>query len=206
MNTKPKLLLLPALLWACCAFAQKTLLYCGRLIDPKTGQVLTEMTVVVTGNSVTGVSKGYTAASAGDKVIDLKNRTVMPGLIDAHVHLEDQTSPDRQLRGFTQNMADIAFNSTVYARTTLMAGFTTVRDVGGRGVNISLRNAINKGLVVGPRYIRLGRSFRRQGVTPIPRMDTVMGCMRTRNIRRRWPTARMPVSRPCGKCIKKAPI
>ena len=66
MNTKPKLLLLPALLWACCAFAQKTLLYCGRLIDPKTGQVLTEMTVVVTGNSVTGVSKGYTAASAGE--------------------------------------------------------------------------------------------------------------------------------------------
>ena len=157
MNTKPKLLLLPALLWACCAFAQKTLLYCGRLIDPKTGQVLTEMTVVVTGNSVTGVSKGYTAASAGDKVIDLKNRTVMPGLIDAHVHLEDQTSPDRQLRGFTQNMADIAFNSTVYARTTLMAGFTTVRDVGGRGVNISLRNAINKGLVVGPRVYTAGK-------------------------------------------------
>src|SRR5215472_5540409 len=120
---KPKLLLLLALLCACCAYSQKTIIYCGRLIDPKAGQVLTEMTIVVTGNSITAVQKGYTAAGAGDKVIDLKNRTVMPGLIDAHVHLESETSPDRQLKGFTQNPADIAFQSTVYARTTLMAGF-----------------------------------------------------------------------------------
>src|SRR6185312_4015198 len=163
MNTKPKLLLLPALLWACCAFAQKTLLYCGRLIDPKTGQVLTEMTVVVTGNSVTGVSKGYTAASAGDKVIDLKNRTVMPGLIDAHVHLEMETSPNAQLKRFTQDDADIAFQSSVYAKTTLMAGFTTVRDLGGSGVNISLRNAINKGLVKGPRVYTAGKAIATTG-------------------------------------------
>jgi imidazolonepropionase-like amidohydrolase len=155
--SKPKLLLLFALLWASFAYCQKTIIYCGRLIDPKAGQVLTEMTIVVTGNSITAVEKGYAAAATGDKVIDLKNRTVMPGLIDAHVHLEDQTSPDRQLRGFMQNMADIAFLSAVYARTTLMAGFTTVRDVGGRGVNISLRNAINKGLTVGPHVFTAGK-------------------------------------------------
>ncbi|HVS98265.1 MAG TPA: amidohydrolase family protein [Puia sp.] len=158
MNTKPKLLLLLlAISWVSGAIAQKTLLYCGRLIDPKAGQVLTEMTIVVNGNRISAVSKGYLPADAGDKVIDLKNRTVMPGLIDAHVHLEDQISPDRQLRGFTQNLADIAFISTVYARTTLMAGFTTVRDVGGRGVNISLRNAINRGLVVGPHVYTAGK-------------------------------------------------
>jgi imidazolonepropionase-like amidohydrolase len=154
---KPKLLLLFALLWASFAYSQRTLIHCGRLIDPKAGQVLTEMTIVVTGNSIAAVQKGYMSAAEGDKVIDLKNRTVMPGLIDAHVHLEDQTSPDRALRGFMQNMADIAFLSTVYARTTLMAGFTTVRDVGGRGVNISLRNAINKGLVIGPHVFTAGK-------------------------------------------------
>jgi imidazolonepropionase-like amidohydrolase len=130
--------------------AQRTLIYCGKLIDPMAGQVLTEMTVIVSGNMVSAVQKGYAAVAADDKVIDLKNRTVMPGLIDCHVHLEDQQSANQQLKRFTQNEADIAFQSTVYAKTTLMAGFTTVRDVGGTGVNVSLRNAINKGIVIGP--------------------------------------------------------
>ena len=138
-------------------FAQRTIIYCGKLIDPKAGQVLTEMTVIVTGNTITAVQKGYTAAGSDDKVIDLKNRTVMPGLIDSHVHLEDQQSANQQLKEFTLNEADIAFQSTVYAKTTLMAGFTTVRDVGGTGVNIALRNAIRKGLVVGPHVYTAGK-------------------------------------------------
>ena len=137
--------------------AQRTLIYCGKLIDPKAGKVLTEMTVIVNGSAVEAVQSGYAAAGAGDKVIDLKNRTVMPGLIDAHVHLEDQQSANQQLKEFTLNEADIAFQSTVYAKTTLMAGFTTVRDVGGSGVNISLRNAIRKGLVVGPHVYTAGK-------------------------------------------------
>ena len=138
-------------------FAQRTIIYCGKLIDPRAGQVLTEMTVIVTGNTVTAVQKGYMAAGSDDKVIDLKNRTVMPGLIDSHVHLEDQQSANQQLKEFTLNEADIAFQSTVYAKTTLMAGFTTVRDVGGTGVNIALRNAIRKGLVVGPHVYTAGK-------------------------------------------------
>jgi imidazolonepropionase-like amidohydrolase len=154
---KTKLLLIAALLWASALYSQRTILYCGRLVDPKAGAVLTEMTVVVTGGTVTSVEKGYAAAAAGDKVIDLKNRTVMPGLIDAHVHLESQSSPNAQLKEFTTSTADIAFQSTVYAKTTLMAGFTTVRDVGGSGVNIALRNAINKGLVVGPHMYTAGK-------------------------------------------------
>jgi imidazolonepropionase-like amidohydrolase len=159
---KPKLLL-PAFLWACCAlssfsvFSQRTILYCGRLIDPKAGQVLTEMSVIVAGGSISAVQKGYVASAAGDIVIDLKNKTVMPGLIDSHVHLEDEFGPNSQLLGFTKSEADIAFASTVNAKTTLMAGFTTVRDVGGTGVNIALRNAIKKGLVVGPRMLTAGK-------------------------------------------------
>src|SRR5580658_3555289 len=137
--------------------AQRTLIYCGKLIDPMAGQVLTEMTVIVSGNMVSAVQKGYAAAATDDKVIDLKNRTVMPGLIDCHVHLEDQQSANQQLKRFTQNEADIAFQSTVYAKTTLMAGFTTVRDVGGTGVNVSLRNAINKGIVIGPHVYTSGK-------------------------------------------------
>ncbi|HXO73956.1 MAG TPA: amidohydrolase family protein, partial [Puia sp.] len=107
--------------------------------------------------TISAIQKGYLAASPGDKVIDLKTRTVLPGLIDAHVHLEHETSPNAQLKGFTMSDADYAFQSTVYAKTTLMAGFTTVRDVGGSGVNISLRNAINKGIVVGPRVYTAGK-------------------------------------------------
>ena len=151
------LFLLPLLLGAFGVLAQKTILYCGRLIDPKAGAVLTEMSIVVSGGNIASVEKGYVAAGAGDKVIDLKSRTVMPGLIDSHVHLEDQFDAQTQLRGFTMGTADIAFQSTVYARTTLMAGFTSVRDVGGTGVNIALRNAIRKGLVVGPHVYTAGK-------------------------------------------------
>ena len=155
--------LLPFLLTACAVSAslfvlgQKTILYCGKLIDPGSGKVLTEMSIVVTGNTITDVQQGYIQAGTGDQVIDLKKRTVMPGLIDAHVHLEHETSPNRQLQEFTMNESDIAFQSTVYAKRTLMAGFTTVRDLGGTGVNISLRNAIKKGLVAGPRIYTAGK-------------------------------------------------
>ena len=87
----------------------------------------------------------------------------MPGLIDMHVHLESETSKDQQVKKFTQNEADIAFQSTIYAKKTLMAGFTSVRDLGGSGVNISLRNAINAGTVVGPRVFTAGRTIATTG-------------------------------------------
>ena len=112
----------------------------------------TAMTLVVENGRVLAVEKGYaTPTGAQDKVIDLKNRTVLPGLIDCHVHLEGETSKEEYLREFTQNPADVAFGSLDHARKTLLAGFTTVRDLGGSGVNVALRNAINQGKVVGPR-------------------------------------------------------
>jgi len=137
--------------------AQHTIIYCGRLVDVKAGQLLKEMSIVVDGNTITDVVKGYAAAGPNDKVIDLKTRTVMPGLIDAHVHMEHETSPNRFEQEFKLNKADIAFLSVGYAEKTLLEGFTTVRDLGGSGVNISLRNAINKGLVKGPRIYTAGR-------------------------------------------------
>src|SRR5664279_973907 len=111
-------------------FAQRTLIYCGKLIDPKTLTVQTEMTILVSGNLVVDVQKGYTVAGLDDKQINLKHRTVMPGLIDAHVHLGNQTSRDQYINSFLENPTDYAIKSTVYAETTLLAGFTTVRDFG----------------------------------------------------------------------------
>jgi imidazolonepropionase-like amidohydrolase len=114
------------------------------------------MSIIVEGKTISDIQKGFIPAQTGERIIDLKNRTVMPGLIDCHVHMEGETSSD-QVKEFRENIADIAFESTKYARTTLMAGFTTVRDVGGVGVNIALRNAIRKGIVVGPRIYTAGK-------------------------------------------------
>src|SRR5688500_45624 len=87
----------------------------------------------------------------------------MPGWIDMHVHLETQTSRTGYSDRFTTNPPDIAFKSVGYANTTLMAGFTTVRDVGGSGVNIALRNAINSGVITGPRIFTAGKSIATTG-------------------------------------------
>jgi len=132
--------------------AQKTYLQCGNLIDTESGKLLSEMTIVVEGNKIIEVNKGYIFSNnSEDKLVDLKSKTVMPGLIDMHVHLEMQMSPSIYIESFTANEADVAFNSIKYAEITLMAGFTTVRDLGGSGVNVSLRNAINSGGIIGPR-------------------------------------------------------
>ena len=131
--------------------AQKTYIYCGQLIDVKKNEVQKEMTIIVEKNKITDVLKGYATAFVGDTAIDLKAMTVMPGLIDMHVHLEGETRKGDVIDRFIRNPADIAFESAKYANITLMAGFTTVRDLGGTGVNISLRNAINKGFIIGPR-------------------------------------------------------
>jgi imidazolonepropionase-like amidohydrolase len=145
------------------AFAQKTYIQCGKLIDGLSGKAQSEMTIVVEGKLITDIQKGYTSGGQGDKVIDLKNKTVMPGLIDCHVHLESQGSKNSLIEGFTLTDADVAYHAQVYAKRTLMAGFTTVRDLGGSGVNISLRKAVARGMVDGPRIITAGRAISASG-------------------------------------------
>lgn len=132
-------------------FGQETLLHCGKLIDTKNGKVLTEQTITVSGTKIIKVESGYASAKSGQEVIDLKSKTVMPGFIDMHVHIEGETNPKRYLETFTKNEADVAFTAAEIAERTLMAGFTTVRDLGGSGVNVALRNAINAGTTRGPR-------------------------------------------------------
>jgi len=140
-------------------YAQRTVLHCGTLIDCVSGEARKEVTVVVEAGKIVSVEKGYQPALESDKVIDLKSKTVLPGLMDMHVHLEFEFRKGGSIDKFTMNTADYAFNSVGFARTTLMAGFTTVRDLGGSGVNISLRNAINSGKITGPRIYTAGKSI-----------------------------------------------
>ncbi|GAB3954191.1 amidohydrolase family protein [Spirosoma harenae] len=144
-------------------FAQRTLIHCGNLFDGVSNNVQPQMTIVVEGAKITAVQKGYTAASGQDKALDMKSKTVLPGLIDMHVHLETQTRRGGTIDGFTSNPADVAFRAARFAKTTLLAGFTTVRDLGGSGINVSLRNAINAGLVEGPRVLTAGKSIATTG-------------------------------------------
>ncbi len=141
------------------ASAQQTIIHCGTLIDGKSNTAQKEMSIIIEGEQIISVVKGYAKAGSGDQVIDLKSQTVMPGLMDMHVHLESETGPQKYLERFVLNDADVAFNSIVYAERTLMSGFTTVRDLGGTGVNISLRDAIAAGKVKGPRVITAGKSI-----------------------------------------------
>ena len=143
--------------------AQKTYLHCGQLVDVKTGKMLSSVTIVVEGRTITDIQKGYITSGSGDKVIDLKKYTVMPGLIDMHVHLEGETRKGAVADRFIRNPADIAFESLKYAEVTLMSGFTTVRDLGGSGVNVALRNAIASGKVTGPRIFTAGKSIATTG-------------------------------------------
>ena len=155
-----KILLLLALTFVFNVSAQDLFLHCGKLIDTKSGEVLKKKTVVVSGKKIKSVLDGFvTPQGREDKIIDLTDKTVMPGFIDMHVHIEGQSSPSRYIDAFTKNEADVAFGSIKYAKRTLMAGFTTVRDLGGSGVNISLRDAIARGDVKGPRIFTAGKAI-----------------------------------------------
>lgn len=159
-----KILSLLLLAFTAVTFAQKTYIHCGKLIDTQNGRVLTEKTIVVSGNTISSVEDGYVnPTTSTDKIVDLKTKTVMPGWIDMHVHIESETGPTKYLEEFMLNDADIAYNAQEIALRTLMAGFTTVRDLGGSGVNVSLRNAINDKKVTGPRIFTVEKSLATTG-------------------------------------------
>jgi len=152
------------LLFTCAPALAATILHCGKLIDVSAQRVLTQMSIVVDGQTIRRVETGFINGAPGDRVVELRAHTCMPGLIDSHVHLTEEYSANSDIDRFRLNPADLAFRSTVFAERTLMAGFTTVRDVGGAGnVNIALRNAINQGLVKGPRVYTAGRSIATTG-------------------------------------------
>ncbi|HEY4772514.1 MAG TPA: amidohydrolase family protein [Steroidobacteraceae bacterium] len=133
-----------------------TAVHCGHLIDTEAGKLLGESTVLIRGKRIDSVASGR-QAPPGATEIDLSNETCLPGLIDSHTHLTHQTSPSAYVDKFHWNTADYALRSTVYARRTLLAGFTTVRNVGDQEYDsVALRNAINAGVIEGPRIYTAG--------------------------------------------------
>jgi imidazolonepropionase-like amidohydrolase len=160
----PFRLLACLLLFMSPAVIADTLVHAGRLIDGVNDEVMTERTIVIAQGRITAVEKGYREATANDVVIDLRNHTVLPGLIDLHTHLSNEMSRDNYIREFTDNTGDIAFRMPKYAEITLMAGFTTVRDLGDSdNLTVALRDAIARGDITGPRIFTAAKSIATTG-------------------------------------------
>lgn len=131
-------------------FAQKTYLHCGNVYDMTNQRAKKEITIVTEGNRIIEINKGFIEVPNDANYIDLKDQTVLPGLMDMHVHIEHESSKTRYMERFSMEDADVALKASQYCEKTLMAGFTVVRDLGGTGVNVSLRSAIDKGYIIGP--------------------------------------------------------
>ena len=142
--------------------AQVTIIHCGVLIDGKSDNTSKVMSVLIDKGTIIDILEGYMDPGTGDTAIDLNNYTVLPGLMDMHTHLSGESNPKKYMERFTLDLDDYAYQSIRFAERTLMAGFTTVRDLGGP-VNTSLRDAINKGHLVGPRIFSAGKSLATTG-------------------------------------------
>ncbi|PTS89839.1 MULTISPECIES: metal-dependent hydrolase family protein [unclassified Caulobacter] len=139
------------------ALAETLFVQAGRLLaDPATGKVETARTVVIENGKVVRIADGY-VSEPGGKVLDLKDSFVLPGLIDSHVHLTNEQSPNSRLNEVTRSPADEALVGAGFARKTLLAGFTTVADLGATNQAIfALRDGIRRGDVIGPRILAAG--------------------------------------------------
>ena len=141
-----------------------TLIHAGRVIDGLSDKVLVEQTVVVDAGRIVAIEPGYRVAGAADRVVDLRSSTLLPGLMDMHVHITSEYSRSSELDRFKKDGPDVALDGALFASRTLQAGFTTVRDLGdGFRASIALRNAINAGKLAGPRIFAAGKSIATTG-------------------------------------------
>jgi imidazolonepropionase-like amidohydrolase len=149
---------------ATAAQADKYLIHAGMLIDGESDEARRELSVSVENNTITKVEKGYIDPAPGQILIDLRDQTLMPGLMDLHTHIDTQYGPKTYTESLFIDKADRALRATGYARKTLMAGFTTVRNLGSRqAVGLNLRDAINAGYIDGPRVYAAGDSIATTG-------------------------------------------
>ncbi|GAA0855072.1 amidohydrolase family protein [Aliiglaciecola litoralis] len=142
-----------------------TYIHAGKLITADSDKVKNKVTVVVDGNIIKSIESGFVSGTPNDTVIDLSEYTLMPGLMDMHTHLTfEQSGPGSYLQRFTLNEADYALQSVGFAKKTLMAGFTTVRNLGdSHNETVALRRAIDRGLIEGPRVFTAAKSIATTG-------------------------------------------
>ena len=154
-------LLLPAALLLCAnAASAQTFIYCARMLDGVELAVHQDMTIEVQGNRIAAVHDGRHDATS----IAFEDSTCMPGLIDAHVHIISEQNPDAFANRFRLDPADYALAAVPLAERTLLAGFTTVRDLGSsNNLSINMRDAINRGHIPGPRVFTAGKSLATTG-------------------------------------------
>ncbi len=154
-------LLVAGLIASTPALAETVALHCGETFDSKSGRLVGARIVVAADGKVSEVLPGRVSVP-GAREVDLAGHTCMPGWIDLHVHIGQQSSPRSYEERFRLDDADFALRAVGYAERTLLAGFTTVRDLGGE-VAPKLRDAINQGLVKGPRIYAAGKSVATTG-------------------------------------------
>lgn len=146
------------------ALADEIRLHCGALVDVERGQTQGAHTIVVRDGRIAAIEAGRVSSAAEASIIDLGGMTCLPGLMDMHTHLTSQSSPQSYIQRFTANEADVALRGAHFAKITLEAGFTTVRDLGDSfNASIALREAVNAGLVPGPRIFTGAKSLATTG-------------------------------------------
>lgn len=138
------------------------IIHAGALIDGVNDEVRREVSVLVSGNTIKALKDGYVTAANGETVIDLTSATLMPGLMDMHTHIDTIVDADFHSKDFFREHTDKALEAVPWVRDTLLAGFTTVRNLGGK-VDMSLRDAVNAGHIVGPRIYSAGRAIATTG-------------------------------------------
>ena len=154
------LLLICAVLIAVNTMADTQVIHAGRLLAVPGQDPLSQQKIVIENGKIVDVKDGFIGIEAineNAELIDLSSSFVMPGLMDMHVHLQGELGPNNDREALRMSGSDVAMASVHYAHKTLMAGFTTVRDLGGRPEQLyALRDAIEKGWVEGPRIIASG--------------------------------------------------